>query len=66
MHLKVGIKGRSCFADVEFGTFSTTNYIYDIINMTIKLLGNIHEAFRSLDPNQGTDEGAHFILILVA
>ena len=41
------IECTSCFADVEFGAFSTTNYIYDVISLAIKMFGNIDGAFRS-------------------
>ena len=36
--LKLDIEGMSCFADVEFGAFGTSNYINDVINLAIKCL----------------------------
>ena len=50
---KAGIECTSCFADVEFGAFSTTNHI---VSLAIKTFGNIHGAFRPLDLDRGTDE----------
>ena len=53
MFFKVGIECTSCFADVEFGAFSstnsTTNHIYDVISVAIEMFVNIHGAIRSLE-----------------
>ena len=38
MFFKTGIVCASCFSDVEFGAFSTTNYIYDVISLANKIL----------------------------
>ena len=48
MFFEAGIECTSCIADVEFGAFSTTNHIYDVITLAIEIFGNIHGAFRSL------------------
>ena len=47
MFFKAGIECTSCFADVEFGVFSTMNHICDIISLALEMFGNIHGAFRS-------------------
>ena len=47
MEWPVGIECMSSLADVQFGTFSTTNYKHDVISLAIKIFGNIHGAFRT-------------------
>ena len=66
--VKAGIECTSCFANDEFGAFGTINYIYNAINLAIKMLGNIREAFRSLGTTTGrkekfylTTHSTHFI-----
>ena len=51
---KAGIKCMSCFADVQFATFSTMNYIHNVKSQTIEMFGNILGIFRSLDLDEGT------------
>ena len=38
-------------ADVEFGTFSTTNHIHNVIRVAVEMFGNIHGAL-VLGPRQ--------------
>ena len=34
---EAGIKCTTCFTDAEFGTFSTTNHIHNVISLAIEM-----------------------------
>ena len=39
---EAGVEGSSRFADVEFGTFGSTNNVLDVVRLTVELLSLIH------------------------
>ena len=49
MFFEAVIECTSCFADVEFGAFSstnsTTNHIYDVISLAVEVFRNIMQHF---------------------
>ena len=36
------VEGASRFADVEFGTFGSTNNVLDVVRLTVELSGDLH------------------------
>ena len=64
--LEAGVKGVSCFANVEFGASGAMNNVPDVIRLAVELFGDVHLGFRSLGADSGADEGAWFAFLLVA
>ena len=64
--LEAGVEGASRFADVEFGAFGAMNNVHDVVRLAVKLFGDVHLGFRSLDADVRADEGERFAFLLVA